>query len=260
MSTMAGRKKTVAIVQSNYLPWRGYFDLIRRSDEFILLDTVQYTRRDWRNRNIIKTPAGLHWITVPVEVKGKYHAAIDQIRIADPGFAIKHVRAIETNYRSAGAFEQVAPWLFSLLLEASEMPVLSWLNERLLVGVAHKLAITTPIRRCNDLLEREVMERLEPTARLVALCKATGASEYLSGPNARGYLDESRFKEAGIRVVWMDYLGYPEYPQLWGPFAPAVSIVDPLLNTGMCGGLPETPHRSNSQAGGDYGAEGPTEC
>jgi hypothetical protein len=243
MSAVASRQKAVAIVQSNYLPWRGYFDLIRRSDEFILLDTVQYTRRDWRNRNIIKTPDGPQWITVPVEVKGKYHAAIDEIRVADPGFAIKHVRAIETNYRKAAAFEQVAPWLFSLLLEASEVPVLSRLNERLLMGIAQKLAITTPIRRCTDLLEREAMELMEPTARLVALCKAAGASEYLSGPNARGYLDESRFETAGIRVVWMDYSGYSEYPQLWGPFVPAVSIVDPLLNTGMRAGLSEIPHR-----------------
>jgi WbqC-like protein family len=81
MSTMTSSQKIVAIVQSNYLPWRGYFDLIRRSDEFILLDN---TRRDWRNRNIIKTPAGPQWIKVPVEVKGKFHAAIDEIRIADP--------------------------------------------------------------------------------------------------------------------------------------------------------------------------------
>ena len=106
------------IVQSNYLPWRGYFDLIRRADELILLDSVQYTRRDWRNRNIIKTPAGPQWITVPVEAKGQYYAAIDEVRVDDPGFAAKHVRAIELNYRKAAAFKETAPWLFDLLLEA----------------------------------------------------------------------------------------------------------------------------------------------
>jgi hypothetical protein len=233
MNTLPGTGKTVVIVQSNYLPWRGYFDLIRRADEFILLDSVQYTRRDWRNRNIIKTPAGPQWITVPVEVKGQYDAAIDEVRVDNPGFAGKHVRAIELNYRKAAAFEEIAPWLFNLLLEASEAPLLSALNECLLTAIARKLGIATPIRRCTGLLERGAMEAMDPTARLLALCKVAGASNYLSGPNARGYLDESRFHEAGVRVVWMDYAGYPEYPQLWGPFAPAVSIVDLLLNAGV---------------------------
>jgi hypothetical protein len=230
--TTDGREKIVAIVQSNYLPWRGYFDLIRTADEFILLDSVQYTRRDWRNRNIIKTPSKPQWITVPVEVKGHYHAAIDEILVADLGFASKHVRAIELNYRKAAAFEEIAPWLFSLLSEASEAPLLSKLNEHLLVAIARKLGITTPIRRCTDLIERGAMKVMDPTERLLAICKAAGASAYLSGQNARGYLDELRFNEFGIRVVWMNYSSYPEYPQLWGPFEPAVSIVDLLLNSG----------------------------
>ena len=228
----AGAGKTVVIVQSNYLPWRGYFDLMRRADEFILLDSVQYTRRDWRNRNIIKTPAGPQWITVPVEVKGRYRAAIDEVRVADPGFADKHIRAIELNYRKAKAFEQVAPWLFGLLREASRSSLLSTVNEQLLVAIARQLEIMTSIRRCTDLLKREAMNGMDPSERLVALCKAAGATDYLSGPSARGYLDEWRFREAGVRVSWMDYSSYSEYPQLWGPFAPAVSIVDLVLNTG----------------------------
>ena len=152
---------------------------MRRADEFILLDSVQYTRRDWRNRNTIKTPAGPQWITVPVEVKGRYRTAIDEMRVADPGFADKHVRAIELNYRKAKAFEQVAPWLFGLLREASRSPLLSTVNEQLLVAIARHLEIMTPIRRCTDLVKREAMNGMDPSERLLALCKAAGATNYL---------------------------------------------------------------------------------
>ena len=86
--------KTVVITQSNYLPWRGYFDMIRSADELILLDCVQFTRRDWRNRNVIKTPSGLTWLTVPVQVRGRYHQAIDETEISDPTWVDKHLRAI----------------------------------------------------------------------------------------------------------------------------------------------------------------------
>jgi hypothetical protein len=242
-------RKTVVIVQSNYLPWRGYFDLMRRADEFILLDSVQYTRRDWRNRNIIKTPAGPQWITIPVEVKGQYRAAIDEVRVADPGFAGKHARAIELNYRKAKAFEQVAPWLFGLLREASQFSLLSRVNEQLLIAIARKLNIMSPIRRCTDLLERQAMKEMDPTERLLALCKATGASDYLSGPSARGYLDEWRFREAGVQVSWIDYSRYAAYPQLWGPFVPSVSIVDLLLNTGAHAPLYVSPAGPARKAG-----------
>ena len=234
MNTLPEHGKTVVIVQSNYLPWRGYFDLIRRADEFILLDSVQYTRRDWRNRNIIKTPAGPQWITVPVEVKGQYDAAIDKIRVDNPGFAGKHVRAMELNYRKASAFEEIVAVVVQPAPRGeAEAPLLSALNECLLTAIARKLGIATPIRRCTGLLERGAMEAIDPTARLLALCKVAGASNYLSGPNARGYLDESRFHEAGVRVSGWITQATLEYPQLWGPFAPAVSIVDLLLNAGV---------------------------
>src|SRR5438046_4323553 len=93
--------RKAAIVQSNYIPWKGYFDLIRRVDEFILYDDVQYTRRDWRNRNLIKTPQGLRWLTIPVEVKGKYYQSIRDTKIADPVWAASHWQTIVHNYGRA---------------------------------------------------------------------------------------------------------------------------------------------------------------
>jgi hypothetical protein len=227
-----GRKRTIAIVQSNYLPWRGYFDMIRSVDEFILLDVVQYTRRDWRNRNIIKTPQGPLWITIPVEVKGKYLQPIDETRISDRGWAEGHARTIELNYRRAAGFEQIAPWLFKLLQDAAREELLTKVNEGVIRATCELLNIHVAIRRCTDLLGRDELIAMEPTARLLALCQAAGAKRYRSGPAARSYLDEQRFAAAGIDVAWMDYSGYPEYPQLWGAFEPRVSVIDLLLNVG----------------------------
>jgi hypothetical protein len=226
-------QRTIAIVQSNYLPWRGYFDLVRSVDEFILLDCVQYTRRDWRNRNLIKTSQGPRWITVPVEVKGKYFQAIDETYIADRDWAESHIRAIEGSYRRAAAFKEVSPWLFASLREVAQEARLSVVNGMLLAVIAEWLEIRTPIRPCTDLLDRDTLVAMQPSARLLALCQAAKADRYLSGPSARSYLDEPLFAAAGIEVAWMDYEGYPDYPQQWGPFAPAVSIIDLLLNTGQ---------------------------
>jgi hypothetical protein len=229
---MTSMAKTVAIVQSNYIPWRGYFDLIRRADEFILFDSVQYTRRDWRNRNLIKTPSGTQWLTVPVQVKGRFLQSVDETQTTGAAWVAAHVRAIELNYRKAAAFNETAPWLLKELQAAAGMPSLSRLNERLIGAVAEKFAIATPIRRCTDLLDRAAMATMNATERLVSLCEAVGADRYLSGPAAKDYLDVAAFAATGITVEWMDYSGYPEYPQLWGAFEPRLSIIDLLLNTG----------------------------
>ena len=244
-------KRTIAIVQSNYLPWRGYFDLIRSVDELILFDSVQYTRRDWRNRNVIKTPQAPHWITVPVEVKGRFRQPIDETRIADAGWAERHIRTIEANYRRAACFANVGPWLFETMRAAAAEPLLTHVNERLLRAIAERLQIRTPLRRCTELLDRAEMAGMDASTRLLALCRAAGAECYLSGPAARDYLDESLFASAGIEVAWMHYGGYPDYPQLWGAFEPQVSVVDLLLNVGD-----KAPAFLGRAHGEDYSTEG----
>ena len=224
--------KKVVITQSNYLPWRGYFELLRSADEVVLLDSVQYTRRDWRNRNRIKTAQGVQWLTVPVEVKGRYLQTIDETRIADPRWSRNHVRAIEVAYRNAAHYDEVAPWLFGLLASVSDEPLLTTVNERTIRAICDRLAIPSTIRRCTELIARETLAGMQASERLVALAKAAGADCYLSGPAARDYLDAGLFQTAGIAVEWMSYEGYPPYPQLWGGFEPRVSIVDLLLNAG----------------------------
>jgi hypothetical protein len=131
--------KTVVITQSNYIPWRGYFDMLRSADEIVLLDSVQYTKRDWRNRNQIKTGKGPLWLTIPVEVKGRYFQAIDETRIADSEWATKHIRAIEGAYAGAVHFKEIAPWLFRLVREAAAEPLLSSVNTHLLQAICEIL-------------------------------------------------------------------------------------------------------------------------
>ncbi|MBV9861823.1 MAG: WbqC family protein [Alphaproteobacteria bacterium] len=218
--------KRVAIIQSNYIPWKGYFDIIGAVDLFILLDDAQFTRRDWRNRNRIKTPAGLQWLSIPVVSKGRYTEPIDAIAIAEP-WAEAHWRSLEVNYRRAACFAAIEGELRALYEEAAQQRLLSAINFGLLRGICRLLGIATPIRR-----SREFAPEGAKTDRLLSICRSAGATEYLSGPAARAYLEIDKFEAAGIAVRWMDYAGYPEYPQLFGPFEHGVSILDLLFNTG----------------------------
>ena len=232
-SPAASAQKTVLITQSNYIPWKGYFGLIDSVDELVLLDSVQYTRRDWRNRNIIKTPSGPIWLTIPVNVKGRYHQAIDEVNVSDLAWADKHVRTLQSSYKRAGSYDAVSPWLFeSIIAVAKATDKLSAINEYLIRAISSKLGISTPIKRCTEILEREAMLQMDPTERLVEICRALGATRYVSGPAAKDYLDVAKFHAHKIDVVWADYGGYREYPQLWGAFDHSVSIVDLLLNAG----------------------------
>ena len=221
-----GDGKRVAIIQSNYIPWKGYFDIINLVDEFILYDDRQYTRRDWRNRNLIKTSRGLRWLTIPVHVKGRYHQRIDETVISDPGWADRHWQTIEQAYSRAPHFDvyrDAVAGLYASTMEAS----LSQVNRRFLEAICAMLGIPTRFAWSTDYDGQG-----NRTARLVSLCRAAGASEYLSGPAARAYIDESLFAEAGVALMYMDYGGYPEYQQLHGAFEHGVSILDLLFNAG----------------------------
>ncbi len=224
--------KSIVITQSNYIPWRGYFDMLRSADQVILLESVQYTRRDWRNRNRIKTANGSLWLTIPVEVKGRYNQTIDETLISNSTWADAHIRSIELAYRRATHFKEVSPWLFALLRDVATEAYLTKVNERLIRSFCERLEINVPINRCSDVLDRNAMQVMNPTERLLKLCLASGATRYLSGPAAKNYLDVDLFTHNGIEVSWMEYDGYRAYPQLWGDFDSSLSIVDLMLNTG----------------------------
>jgi hypothetical protein len=219
--------KTVAIVQSSYVPWKGYFDLLNGADEAVLLDDVQYTRRDWRNRNRIKTAQGPVWLTIPVEVKGRYHQTIRETRIADRRWGRRHLESLRHSYARAPHFAAYESVLEQAYEDAGALDSLSDVNEGLIRLLCGLLGIETTISSSADF-------RLEegPTERLVSICKQAGARRYLSGPSARSYLDEPLFEAAGIEVAYVDYAGYPEYEQLHPPFVHEVSVLDLLVHTG----------------------------
>lgn len=218
--------KKVAILQSNYIPWKGYFDLIRQVDEFILFDEMQYTRRDWRNRNKIKTQRGLEWLTVPVKVKGRYYQTIRETELDGSPWASDHWKALTANYGRAPFFSELASELKPLYLDR-QYTHLSQLNRALIDWVCSKLGITTLISDSSDyrLIEGK-------TERLLDICRQAGATEYLSGPAAAGYLETNLFETAGIGVRFFDYEGYPPYSQLWGEFEHGVTVLDLLFNCG----------------------------
>jgi hypothetical protein len=219
--------KKVAILQSNYIPWKGYFDLINSVDEFVLFDDMQYTRRDWRNRNKIKTAQGITWLTVPVQVKGKYLQTIQDTAVSDPTWAEKHWRAIEVNYAKADFFREFEPFFQNLYSAVTDEKFLSQINYQFISAICRMLGIKTKISWSTDYKTSE-----GKTERLVSICKQAGGSYYLSGPAAKNYLDETIFAHQNIKVGYMDYNDYPEYQQLFPPFDHFVSILDLIFNTG----------------------------
>ncbi len=218
--------KKVIITQSNYIPWKGYFDGLNTVDTFVVYDDMQYTKRDWRNRNQIKTPQGPLWLSIPVEVKGKYFQKINETVVSDKEWGIKHWKTIQANYAKAPYFKTYKEYFEPLYLNASFSHLTS-------INIAFINSINTILGITVEMLDSRDFELAEDkTQRLVDICKKLNATDYYSGPAAQNYMDESAFKNENIRVHYFDYSGYPEYPQLYGDFTHNVSVLDLLFNTG----------------------------
>ncbi len=215
----------IAILQSNYIPWKGYFDLINMVDEFVLYDQVQFTKNDWRNRNRIKNKQGIHWLTIPVGQK-KLNQKIIDTKVANKRWSVKHWRTITQNYVKAPYFKDYKDIFEFFYLHTNEER-LSKINFELISIINEVLGIKTKIRWSSefDLVEGQ-------TERLLAICKQVGANTYLSGPAAKEYFNEDLAQDANIKVEWMDYSGYPEYNQLHQPFEHGVTILDLIFNEG----------------------------
>ncbi len=218
----------VAILQSNYIPWKGYFDLISSVDHFVLYDDVQYTRRDWRNRNKIKTAHGVQWLTLPVQVKGQYLHKISDIQVADTQWCREHWLSLKHSYSRAPQFDLMKDFVAGLYDRAGGMQKLSDVNYLFISEICKLLGINTQLHWSSEftLLDGK-------SERLLSVCQQLGATEYVSGPAAKDYLDVAMFEQAGVSVSWSDYSGYSEYSQLYPPFDHFVSIIDLLFNTGM---------------------------
>jgi WbqC-like protein family len=227
----------IAIIQSCYVPWKGFFDLIGRCDEYVIFDRVQYAKRHWHNRNRIKTAAGLEWLTIPVLSKGRYAQPIHEVEIEKP-WTERHWRALELAYRRAPFFEALAPTVRSWYERADKEKRLTDVNALFLREIANLLGLGTRIVRDTDYPSHG-----GKTERLLGIARAAGADRYLSGPSARAYFDEAAFTAAGVAVEWMSYEGYPEYPQLHGKFEHEVSVLDVLFSTG-----PDAPRYCHARA------------
>ena len=219
--------KKIAILQSNYIPWKGYFDIINKVDEFILYDDMQYTRRDWRNRNKIITPNGLLWLSIPVDSKGKFYQRINDTKVVDHCWVDSHWKSIQYNYAKAEFFDMYSERVKAVYDACREEDYLSKINYRFIKEICDILEINTKITWSSDykLVDGK-------TERLVGLVQSAGGQYYLSGPAAKDYIKEEIFKEANISLEWMDYSGYPEYPQLSDSFEHGVSILDLIFNVG----------------------------
>jgi len=215
--------------QPQYLPWLGYFDKILKSDLFVFLDCVQYKKREFQNRNKIRTPQGPHWLTVPVVTKGRYTQLVHEVAV-DNGtpWAEDHWKALKANYTKAPFFNAYAPF-FQKTYE-THWERLSDLNIHLIRFLLQCFEIQTPLA-----MESEVGTENKSTDRLIELAVKLKASAYLSGVGGKDYLEEEKFKTVGLRLAYQDFR-HPTYPQLFmkspEDFLPALSAVDLLFNHG----------------------------
>jgi hypothetical protein len=216
----------ICIIQSCYIPWKGFFDLIGRCDEYVVLDGAQYVKRHWHNRNRIMTPSGPIWLTIPVATKSRFEQPIDEVGFAEP-WADKHWRSIELAYRKSPFFAKEAPALKATYEAAERLDRLTDVNMLFLNVLMARLDISTSMVR-----DSEFSPQGARTERLLDICIKAGATKYLSGPSAREYFDESSFAAVGISVDWMSYGPYETYPQRGPTFDHAVSVIDLLFATG----------------------------
>ena len=214
----------VAIHQPQFLPWLGYFDKLARSDVFCLLDTVQYKKNEFQNRNRIKTSNGWQWLTVPVTYR--FPQRIYEVGINHTvDWQRKHLQALKTHYCKApffdsyiGKFEEFYRQPFDLLTEINGTCILLLME---LLGLERKLVLSSSLQ----------LEIDDPTLRLVKICQALEGDVYLSGRDGANYMDLDTFHSHRLEIVFQDF-NQPEYPQCYGQFEPNLSVVDLLFNCG----------------------------
>ncbi len=199
--------------------------MINMVDVFVIYDEVQYTKNDWRNRNVLKTKKGLEWLTIAVK-QNKLHQSIDETEVFLPKWNIKHWKTLQAIYGKAPFFKMYKEQFEKLYLEIDTV-FLSEINKKFLLQICDILEIRTPIISSRDLnLQGDANERL------IDACKKLEATTYVSGPAAKSYIQNSLFDENSITIKWMDYSGYKEYGQMFKPFDHGVSVLDLIFNEG----------------------------
>jgi len=217
------------ILQPSYIPWRGYFHQIFKADVFVFYDDVQYDKNGWRNRNLIKTAQGLQWLTIPVKTKGiiSENIPINQTPVAwDKPWNAHHWRGIQFAYKKSPFFNKFVEYFSDVYSRKPDF--LSEFTIQTTIEISNLLGI-----KATNFLKSSELGNLtgEKTDRLIEILNIVGADHYISGPAAREYIEKEKFEKAGIELEYMNY-EYPEYPQLYPPFEPKVSIIDLLFMTG----------------------------
>ncbi|WP_126455320.1 WbqC family protein [Sulfuriflexus mobilis] len=214
----------VAIIQSNYIPWKGYFDIINYVDAFIFLDDVQYTNRDWRNRNKIKGKHGENWLSIPVGSSTK--RLINEVEVLDNSWPDIHANLIEEYYRTAPFYSDYS-FLVNELYKNATITNLSKYNQYVIRFISDVLGIKTSFYNSSQFNAIGAKDE-----KLINLLTAVDATEYVSGPAGKNYIDSNKFSEKNIKLSFFDYSGYREYKQLSEPFNHYVSILDLFFCTG----------------------------
>ena len=211
--------------QPVYLPWLGLFHKIALADLFCYFDIVQYQRKDYNNRNKIKTSNGELWLSVPVESKNHLSKNVSKILIVQDNWVKKHLKSIELNYKKTPFFKDYFPELQSILINDSK-DSLGYLNLKLLEYFMECLKIDTPIVKASDYSFEGIGSDL-----VLDMCVKLGADNYIFGEQGKNYADVKAFKEAEIVVEFQNYI-HPVYRQMGRDFLPYMSIIDLLFNEG----------------------------
>jgi hypothetical protein len=218
----------IIITQSNYIPWKGYFTSMKHATHIVLYDDAQYTRRDWRNRNKIITPSGPTWLSIPIDVKGKYHQKVNEAKVKNNTWPVDHWNKIRQNYRKAPYFNQYSEYFEPIYKDVlPQYEYLTDINRLMLEKCINLLGIEIQI-----LDSRDFEIRGGKTGKLINICKDLEADEYFTGPAAKNYMEEEMFPNNGITLTYYDLDNFPPYQQLWDGFDPFVSVLDMFFNLG----------------------------
>lgn len=216
----------VIITQPNYIPWKGYFSNMRGVDYLVMYDDVQYTKRDWRNRNFIITKNGPLLLTIPVNTKGKFYQKINQTTVSDKNWNQKHWNLIEDNYKKTKFFYEYKNHFYDLYFSI-QTDIISEINLIFIQKIIELLNLNIKIIKSSDLNISG-----DRNTRLLNICKTLDCDTYYSGPAAKSYMDEEMFTNNSIQVKYYDYNNFKEYKQNWDGFTHQVSILDMFFNLG----------------------------
>lgn len=217
--------RKIAMLQPNYIPWKGVFDLISRVDVFVFYDDVQYTTKDWRNRNKIKTKDGEKWLSVPVK-QCRTQLICDALIDTTQDWQVQHFKTIHGNYRKAKYLKDYEHILEQIFL-GQTWEKISDLDIFATKLIAKELKLDVEWVRSSDL----ALEGDKDGEKIIRICKHLDCQYFINGPSARSFMDESKFRESGVVLDYMTY-DYEEYSQLYPPFSHYVSILDVLFNCG----------------------------